>query len=128
MSRISVKRNWWNYSLFLSNNFISNARLKLAKKNQARAKEHRETILFLCENYSLSSSTLSSKNNRWYSKKCTKTSATVHMRLYDLLISCHWSLLIPPWKHQKTSGFLMFSGVSKEISGMKWVNDNENET
>ena len=25
-------------------------------------------------------------------------------------------------KHQKTSGFLMFSGVSKEISGMKWVN------
>ena len=26
-----------------------------------------------------------------------------------------------PWKHQKTYGFLMFSGVSKEISGTKWV-------
>ena len=26
------------------------------------------------------------------------------------------------WKHQKAFGFLMFSGVSKEISGMKWVN------
>ena len=27
------------------------------------------------------------------------------------------------WKHQKTRGFLMFSGVSIEISGMKWVNE-----
>ena len=25
------------------------------------------------------------------------------------------------WKHQKIRSFLMFSGVSKEISGMKWV-------
>ena len=27
-----------------------------------------------------------------------------------------------PWKLQKTSGFLMFSGGIKETSGMKWVN------
>ena len=27
-----------------------------------------------------------------------------------------------PWKHQKNSVYLIFSGVSKEISGMKWVN------
>ena len=28
-----------------------------------------------------------------------------------------------PWKYQKTFGFLIFSGgVSKETSGMKWVN------
>ena len=27
------------------------------------------------------------------------------------------------WKHQKIRGFLVFSGeVSKDISGMKWVN------
>ena len=26
-----------------------------------------------------------------------------------------------PWKHQKTRGFWCFQGVSKEISGMKWV-------
>ena len=26
-----------------------------------------------------------------------------------------------PWKHQKTAGFLMFSGVSNEISGLEWV-------
>ena len=28
-------------------------------------------------------------------------------------------------KHQKTSAFLIFSGVSKEISGMKWVKTNK---
>ena len=27
-----------------------------------------------------------------------------------------------PWKHQKTRGSWCFQGVSKEISGMKWVN------
>ena len=42
---------------------MSNARLKLAK-NQAKAKQHPETELLLFENYSLFSSTLSSKNNR----------------------------------------------------------------
>ena len=33
-----------------------------------------------------------------------------------------------PWKHQKTCGFLMFSGVSKETSGMKWVNTTSNRS
>ena len=28
-----------------------------------------------------------------------------------------------PWKHQKTIGFLMFSGSIKEVSGMKFAND-----
>ena len=56
---------------FISSTFISNARLKLAK-NQAKAKQHPEAELLLFENYSLSSSTLSSKYNRGYSKKCTK--------------------------------------------------------
>ena len=27
-----------------------------------------------------------------------------------------------PSKHQKTSSFLLFSGLSKEINGIKWVN------
>ena len=47
--------------------FISNARLKLSK-NETRAKQYPEAKLLLFENYSLSSS----KNNRIYSKKCTK--------------------------------------------------------
>ena len=51
--------------------FISNARLKLAK-NQAQANQHPEAEILLFVNYSLSSSTLSPKNNRRHSKKCTK--------------------------------------------------------
>ena len=51
------------YTLFLvSNTFVSNDRLRLAK-TQAKAKQHPETELSLNENYSLSSSTLSSINN-----------------------------------------------------------------
>ena len=47
---------------------LSNARLKLAK-NQVKAKQQPEAQLLLFENYSLSSSTLSFKNNRKYSRK-----------------------------------------------------------
>ena len=46
---------------FISNTFISSARLKLAK-NQGKAKQQAELLLF--ENYSLSSSMLSFTNNR----------------------------------------------------------------
>ena len=52
---------------FISNTVISNARLKSAK-TQANAKQHPEAELLLFENYSHSSSTLSSKNNRTYSE------------------------------------------------------------
>ena len=52
------------YTLF----FISNTMLKLAKI-QVNAKQHPEAELQLFENYSHSSSTLSSKNIRTYSKK-----------------------------------------------------------
>ena len=54
----------------ISNTFISNARLKLAK-NQAKTKQHPEAELLLFENYLLFSFTLSSKNNKKYSNKCT---------------------------------------------------------
>ena len=54
--------------LFISNTFIGNARLKLAK-NQANAEQRPKAELLLFENYSHSSSTLSSKSNRTYSEK-----------------------------------------------------------
>ena len=38
-------------------------------RNPAKARQHLEVELLLFENYSLSSYTLSSKNNRRYSKK-----------------------------------------------------------
>ena len=56
------------HAFFISNTFISNARLKLAK-NQANAKQHLEPEFLLFENYSHCSSTLSSRNNKTYSKK-----------------------------------------------------------
>ena len=55
------------HAFFISNTFISNVRLKLAK-NQANAKQQPEAELLLLEFFSHSSSTLSSKNNRRYSK------------------------------------------------------------
>ena len=65
---------------FISNTFINNAKLKLAKQ-QAKAKQHLEAEPLLFENYSLLSSKLSSKNSRRYSKKYTKTTSSVLMRL-----------------------------------------------
>ena len=61
------------YTLFfISNTFIGNARLKMAK-NLAKAKQQPETELLLFQNYSLFSSTLLSKNNRRYSRKYINT-------------------------------------------------------
>ena len=62
---------------FICNTFTSNTRLKLVK-NRAKAKQHPEAKLLLFENYSLSSSMLSSKNNMRQ-----KTGVSVLIRLYD---------------------------------------------
>ena len=56
---------------FVSNTFISNARLKLTK-NKSKAKQHPESELLLFDNYRFSSSTLSSFSNKRCSKNCTK--------------------------------------------------------
>ena len=48
---------------FISNTFTSNTRLKLAK-NHAKSKQNPEAKLLLFENYSLSSSMLSSNDNK----------------------------------------------------------------
>ena len=52
-------------------------------KNQAKAKQHSGAEIWLLKNYSFSSSTLSSKNNKGYSETCAKTSTFVFMWLYD---------------------------------------------
>ena len=64
------------HAFFISNTFISNVKLKLAK-NQANFKQHPQAELLLFENYLHSSPTLSSKNNRTYSKKQAKKNKTV---------------------------------------------------
>ena len=65
---------------FISNTFISNARLKLAK-NQANAKQHPEAELLQFENYSHSLSMLSSKTISHILKN-KKTNVPVFIRLY----------------------------------------------
>ena len=52
-------------------------------KKLGKAKQHPEAEYSPFDNYSLSSSTLSFKNNRRYSKKCTERSAPVLMTLND---------------------------------------------
>ena len=70
---------------FISNTFISNARLKLAK-NRANAKQYPKVELWLFENYSHSSSTLSSKNNRTYSKNKQKNKCVCIHEIMRLII------------------------------------------
>ena len=58
--------------------------MKLAK-NQANAKQHPEAELCLFENYSRSSSTLSSKNNRTYSKNKQKNKCVYIHKIIQLI-------------------------------------------
>ena len=55
---------------FYKQHFYKQHHFEIGKKS--KAKQHPEAELLLFENYSLSSSTLSSNNNRRYSEKCAK--------------------------------------------------------
>ena len=69
-------------------------------------------LRILLHSFSVASLYPLQKTNKW----------TFTENLFHRLIFMPLSSFDTPWKHQKTSGFRMFSGVSKEISGMKWVN------
>ena len=71
-----------SYTIFVSNTFVSNTRLKLAK-NQAKSKQNPDAKLLPFENYPLSPLTLPSKTDTRYSKKCAKTRVSVLKRLCD---------------------------------------------
>ena len=62
------------YTFFLYKQHFYKQRQAEIGKDQAKAKQHPETELLLFENYLLSTPTLSSKNNRRYSKNVQKTS------------------------------------------------------
>ena len=61
----------------ISKSVISNIRLTLVRKNHAKAKQNPEVELTLSENYLLSSSSFSSKNNKDILSRAGITSATV---------------------------------------------------
>ena len=69
--------------------FISDARLKFPK-NQTNAKQHPKAELLLFENYSHSSSTLSFKNNRTYSKKKKENKCFCIHEIIRLIINWRW--------------------------------------
>ena len=52
---------------------LPQGKVEIGKKNQVKAKQHPEAEDLLFENPSLSSATLSCKNNMAYSKSCKKT-------------------------------------------------------
>ena len=54
-------------------------------KIEAKAKQLPEAELLLFENYLRSSSTLSSKNNRAYSKKCAKNQVRLIVSLNEII-------------------------------------------
>ena len=70
---------------FISNTFISNARLNLAN-NQENAMQHPEAELLTFENYSRSSCTLPTKNNSTYSKKEAVEQVSLFHEIIRLII------------------------------------------
>ena len=112
---------------------MSNVRLILAK-NKANAKQHPEVELLLFEYCSLSSSTLSFKNNRRYSKKCIKNKyiclneviwlITVKMRLEMKNRSnrCGINRPRPRYGHEYTTYIMRFSKMKVICIKQPWSN------
>ena len=60
------------YVFLYKQHFYKQHEVEIGQKNWTKDKQYPEAELLLFENYLLSSSTLSSKNNRAYSKECAK--------------------------------------------------------
>ena len=69
-------------AFFISNTIVSNARLKLAKK-QVKATQLAEAELLLLQNYVLFSSTYHPKIKGDILKNVQKTSTSIEISLYD---------------------------------------------
>ena len=95
-------------TFFISNTFISNARLKLAK-NQANAKQH-WAWAFAIRNCLHSSFTSSSSNNRTYSEKSKKVSVCIHA-INTMMLICIKQQLDNIWSsiHEKVTATLRLS-------------------
>ena len=73
------------YAFLYKQHFYKQHQAEIGKKNWAKAKQHPEAELLLFENYLLSSSTLSSKNNRAYSKKCAKKQVCLFVYFNEII-------------------------------------------
>ena len=107
------------HTLFcISSTFISNARLKLAK-NWAKAKQHLEAVILLFENYLLSSSTLSSKNNRAYSKKCAKKQVCLFVYFNEII----WLIIMKVNKKNRSHKYDINRPTSRHV--LTYTNKNK---
>ena len=70
------------YTCFLYKQHFYKQRQPETVKNQVKVRQQPDAELLLSENYSLSSSTLSSKKSRRCSKKCTKSNRSSHWRCF----------------------------------------------
>ena len=73
-----MHNHFYKYTLFLQATQAAQS-WNWQKINQKLSNKHPEAKPSLFENYSLSSFTLSSKNNKWYSKKGTKNKCIRYM-------------------------------------------------
>ena len=83
------------HAFLYKQNFYWKKQAEIDQKNQAKAKLHNETELLLFENYLLSSSTLSSKNFRAYSKTCA-------MKMKENNRSHRCDINRPTFRHRKS--------------------------
>ena len=112
-------------ALFISNTLISNTRLKLAK-NQANAKQHPEVELLLFENYSHSSSILSSKINGTNSVIRKRRSMSVKIKVKIKNRSHRHDINRPTSRHEhkyskykKCLGIVILICVKQHLSNMR---------
>ena len=116
---------------FISNTFISNARLKLTKNHSTPC----GWTFAIWKSFAFFSSTLSSKNNRRYSKKCTKNKyvclkeaiwlMTMKMRLKMKNRSHRYNINRPRPKHGHTYteykirlSIMMTIGIKQHLSNI----------
>ena len=75
-----------NCTFLYKQHFYKQHQAEIVKKNWVKAnKQHPEAEPLLFENYLLSSSTLSSKNNRAYSKKCAKKQVCLFVYFNEII-------------------------------------------
>ena len=80
-----IDSSWWSCThFFYKQHFCKQRQTEISKKKKANAKPHPPVELLLLENYSHSSSALSSKNNRIYSKKLAKEQVALYSWDYTI--------------------------------------------
>ena len=107
------------YDFLYKQHFYKQYQAQIGKKNWAKAKQHPEAELLLFENYLLSSSTLSSKNNRAYSKKCAKKQVCLFVYFNEII----WLIIMKVKKKSRSHKYDINRPTSRH--GFTYTNKHE---